>query len=195
MAEPSLPSQDLINDFVGNAHGNLARVKELLAQYPSILNASAAWQETAIEAASQTGRLEIINLLLAAGAPTSICTEAVLGRFDNVKAYLDSDPAQANATGAHGISVLYHAVIRGHTPIAQLLLDHGADVNADGREAGNPPIHGAVMFNQPAMIEWLLARGANMNAKNHESKTPLTAALEGGKVEVADRLRRQGAVE
>ena len=43
------------------------------------------------------------------------------------------------------------------------------------------------------MIEWLLARGANVNAKNYEGKTPLTAALEGGKTEVAERLRRQGA--
>ena len=193
MTEPSLPSQDLINDFVGNAHGNFARVQELLEQYPGILNQSAAWTETAIEAASQTGNLEIINLLLAAGAPTSICTEAVLGHLDKVKAYLDSDPARANATGAHGISALYHAVIRGQAEIAQLLVDRGAEVNAD--EDGNPPIHGAAMFNQPAMLELLLARGANVNAKNYEGKTPLTVALEGGKAEAVEILRRQGAVE
>ena len=45
------------------------------------------------------------------------------------------------------------------------------------------------------MIEWLLARGANVNAKNYEGKTPRTVALEGGKAVVAEILRRHGAVE
>ena len=186
-------TQALIDDFVGNAHGNFARVKELLDQYPDILNKNASWNEYAIEAASQTGSVEIIELLLKAGAPTSICTEAVLGHYDRVKAYLDSDPAQARAKGAHGISVLYHTIIRSQADIAQLLLDRGAEVNAG--EGGSPAIHGAVMFNRPEMIEWLLARGANVNIKNHEGKTPLKAALDGKKDEIAEILRRHGGNE
>ena len=187
------PSPDIIDDFVGNAHGNFARVKELLTQYPSLVNANASWNERAIEAASQVGSVEIIEFLIAAGAPTSICTEAVLGHKDKVQAYLDSDPAQAHAKGAHGISVLYHAIIRGQADIAHLLLSRGADVNAG--EGGSPPIHGAVMFNRPDMIEWLLARGANVNLKNYEGKTPLKAALDRNKNELTDRLRQHGGVE
>ncbi len=186
-------SQDLIDDFVGNAHGNFERVKELLAQQPALLNAKASWGEYAIEAAAQVGSVEIAEFLLAAGAPTSICTEAMLGHLDNVRAYLDADPAQANAKGAHGISVLYHAIIGGQTGIADLLLARGADLNAGA--GGSPAIHGAILFNRPEMVEWLLQRGANVQLKNHEGKTPLQAALEGKKSKIAELLRRHGGIE
>jgi len=192
VTNPDLP-QSIIDDFVGNAHGNFARVKELLEQHPDLLNANASWNEHAIEAASQVGSVEIANFLLAAGAPTSICTEAMLGHHDNVKAYLDSDPAQANAKGAHGISVLYHAVIRANKDIAELLLSRGADVNAGA--GGSPAIHGAVMFNRPEMVEWLLAKGADINLKNYESLTPLAAAFKQGKSGIADLLRQHGGIE
>jgi ankyrin repeat protein len=186
-------SQDLIDDFVGNAHGNLARVKELLAEHPTLLNATASWGEEAIQAASQVGSAEIAEFLLAEGAPTSICTEAMLGHIDAVKAYLDSDPALANARGAHELSALYHAVIRSQQDIAQLLLDRGAQVNDD--EGKSPALHGAVMFNRPGMVEWLLAHGADPNLYNYKGKTPLKAALEKKKLEIAELLRRYGGSE
>jgi ankyrin repeat protein len=184
-------SQNLIDDFVGNAHGNFARVKELLEQYPDLLNANASWGEYAIEAASQVGSVEIAEYLLAKGAPASICTEAMLGHFDKVKAYLDSDPDQASATGAHGLSALYHAAIRSNTDIAQLLLERGADVNEG--EGKSPALHGAIMFNRPDMVEWLLARGADPTLRNREGKTPLKAALDRKKPEIAELLRQRAA--
>lgn len=190
---PSIPPQEIIDDFVGNAHGNFARVKELLTQYPSLLNANASWNERALEAASQVGSVEIAEYLLAAGAPTGICTEAMLGHAERVNAYLEADPSQANAKGAHGISVLYHALIRGHQDIGEMFLAAGAEVNAGA--GGSPAIHGVVMFNQPAMIEWLLGRGADLNIKNYEGLTPLAAALKQGKTEIAEMLRRRGAAE
>ncbi len=192
MTNPDLP-QSLIDDFVGNAHGNFARVKELLEQHPDLLNANASWNEHAIEAASQVGNVEIANYLLAAGAPTNICAEAMLGHLDKVKAYLDSDPAQANAKGAHGISALYHAVIRANKDIAELLLARGADVNAGA--GGSPAIHGAVMFDRPEMVEWLLARSVDANIKNYEGLTPLAAATKQAKTAIADLLRQHGGVE
>ncbi len=184
------PTQELIDEFVGNAHGNFARVKELLAQYPSILNASASWKETAIEAASQTGQKEMAEYLLAAGAPTGICTAAMLGLTDRVKEFLKADRAQADARGAHGIPALYHAVIRNHEDIAGILLAHGADVNLD--EGKNPAIHGAVLFRQPAMVEWLIAHGAHVNAKNYEGMTPLAVAMKHENTQMADLLKRNG---
>ncbi|MGH2522814.1 MAG: ankyrin repeat domain-containing protein, partial [Anaerolineales bacterium] len=185
-----LPPQEIIDDFVGNAHGNFARVEALLEQYPALLNASASWNETAIEAAAQTGQVEIANLLLAAGAPFTICTTAMLGQTDRVAEFLKTDPAQAHAKGAHGISVLYHAVIRGNRDIAEMLLAHGAAVNAGA--GGSPALHGAVLFRQPEMVDWLLMRGADPNILNYEKKTPLRVALDGGMDEIAERLRQHG---
>ena len=122
-------SQDLIDEFVANAHGNLLRVQELLGQHPTLLNANASWDETALAAAAQVGRRDIAEFLLAAGAPLDICTAAMLGRVDAVTSFLRADQGLAHATGAHGIPVLYHAAITNRKQVAKLLLAAGTDVN------------------------------------------------------------------
>jgi len=188
-----VPTQDIIDTFVGSAHGDFAKVKELLAPYPVLINTSASWVETAIEAAAQTGQVEIAEFLLEHGAPKSICTATMLGHIEEVAQALHQDPNQANAKGAHGISVLYHAVIRGQAGIAQMLLDYGADVNTGS--GGSPALHGAVMFDRPDMAEWLLARGADVNILNYEHKTPLKAAIDMKRETVAHVLRMQGGKE
>ena len=61
MNATAVPSQETIDQFVGNDHGNLAIVKELLEKYPSIIIANTSSTETVIEAATQTGRVEIVK--------------------------------------------------------------------------------------------------------------------------------------
>ena len=117
----------------------------------------------------------------------------MLGRAADVAAMLPNQPLGANATGAHGIPLLYHAAITGHRDIAESLLAHGADV--DGGRGGSPALHGAVMFNRPAEAEWLLHHGADLNIPNFDNKTPLAAALEMKHDEVAQVLRAHGGVE
>jgi hypothetical protein len=74
-------SQDLVEQFVLAAHGNAARVRELLAREPALLNARwARFNETALEAASHMGNRAIAEDLLAAGAPLTIYTAAILSR-------------------------------------------------------------------------------------------------------------------
>ena len=57
----------VVEELVGNAHGNLARVRELLDVHPAALNLKAPWNETAIEAATQMGDKPIIELLIGRG--------------------------------------------------------------------------------------------------------------------------------
>ena len=168
------PTQDQKNNFVGVAHGDFAAVQALLSEMPDLVNAVAIWGETPIQAATQTGSEDIIEILLAAGAPMDICTAAVLGKRDMVEQMLLADPEQAQALGAHGIPLMYFPVIKGFRDIAELALQHGAPVN--GGDGVTPPLHGAVVFNQPAMAAWLLAHGADVNALNFEKKTPLAVA-------------------
>jgi len=186
-------TQQVIDEFVGASHGDLARAKELLAQHPDVLEARARWDETALGAAAHSGQKEIAEFLLSAGAPLDICTASMLGMASRVAAMLEADPRLAGAKGAHGIPVLFHAAIRGHKQVAELLLAHGTDVNAGA--GGNTALHGAAMFGQTSMAEWLLARGADVNTLDYEGKTPLRQAVEHGHGDVADLLRRHGGTE
>jgi hypothetical protein len=120
------PRQDLklVGEFVGAAHGDFAKVKALLGQEPALLNAAHDWGggswETALGAASHVGNREIAEYLLSKGAPVTICTAAMLGQLELVKAIIKAHPAQRQALGAHGIPLLDHAKAGGEQAKAVL---------------------------------------------------------------------------
>jgi hypothetical protein len=160
--------QSVVEELVGNAHGNLARVRELLDVHPAALNLKAPWNETAIEAATQMGDKPIIELLIGRGAPVDFFTACVLGRMDEVKADLEADPSRVHARGVHDLPALYFAAIGGDLEIAKRLLDGGADVNAKAESAA--PIHGAVMGGSAAMVRLLLEQGADPSLPDYKGR-------------------------
>jgi hypothetical protein len=103
----------LVHEFVGNAHGNLARVKELLEIEPALVNSCWDWGEgdweTGLGAASHMGNRPIAEYLLARGARLDIFAAAMLGRVDVVHATLSAFPAMTDSLGPHGIPLLAHA--------------------------------------------------------------------------------------
>lgn len=120
---PALPTE-LVQEFVGKAHGDLARVKELLDQQPGLLNACWDWGagdwETGLGAAAHMGRVDIANYLLDRGARLDIFAAAMLGRLEVVKAIIAAEPAARTAPGPHGISLSAHAKAGGDAAAAVL---------------------------------------------------------------------------
>jgi ankyrin repeat protein len=184
------PTQEELRPFVLAAHGNFAAVKELLAAQPVLLNARFQdFNETALEAAAHTGQREIAQYLLDAGAPLTICAAAMLGRTEDVAAFLASDPTLANSAGAHGIPLLFHVALSGKTEIADLLVAHG------GGDGASPALNAAAPRGHRAMVAWLLAHGADPNTPNFQGKLPMRLALDNGQTEIADLIREHGGRE
>jgi ankyrin repeat protein len=117
---------------------------------------------TALLYAARDGRIEIARTLIAANA-------------------------NVNQVEANGVSPLLMAITNNHIDVARLLLDHGADVNADVSASdwwGRTPLWAAVDLrdlevnktddngvDRPAalqLIQALLDRGANVNARTKE---------------------------
>jgi ankyrin repeat protein len=165
---PQAVPQTVIEECVGNAHGNLARVEELITQYPAAVNARAPWNETPIEAATQMGNKPIIDLLLRHGAPLDFFTACVLGRTDQVRTELAANPDQAEARGVHDLPTLYFAAIGGQRDVADLLLASGAGVNEHCQAAA--PLHGALMGGHPDMVRWLLEHGADPTLPDYKGR-------------------------
>jgi ankyrin repeat protein len=180
-------SQEMIDEFVVAAHHDLPFVKEKLAERPDLINENATWIETPIQAAAHVGNREIAEYLLDQGAPLDICTAAMLGLADDVRALLDEDPGLYEAEGAHRIPVMFFPTINGYIPIAQMLLDAGSAINTD--EGRQSPLHGAAIFGQTEMAQWLLDHDANPYAKDYEGATPLDRAEANGHEAVAALLR------
>jgi ankyrin repeat protein len=193
MVETTAPTQELIDQFVGNAHGNLTAVKELLEEYPSIISLNASWIETAVQAAAQTGQVEIVNYLIDHGADYDICTAAMLGNLDCMDDFLKENPDSIHARGAHGLPLLYFPVIHSRIAVANYLLEQGADPNTASPE-GITPLHAAIMFSQLDMAKWLLEHGAGPNP-SYEGKTPLAMAREKNQAELVDLLYKYGGLE
>ena len=193
MPESTTPTQDLIDQFVGNAHGNFTAVKALLEKYPSIISLNASWSETAVQAAAQTGQVEIVNFLIEHGADYDICTAAMLGNLDCMDDFLEENPDSINMRGAHGLPLMYFPAIHSRIAVAEYLFEHGADPNAASPD-GITPLHTAVMFNQPGMAKWLLEHGADPNP-TYEGKTPLAMAMEKNQTELVDLLHTYGGLE
>jgi uncharacterized protein len=192
------PSTELtteqIREFVLAGHGNMARVKELLAETPTLLNAAYRWRdddyETALQAAAHVGNRPIAEYLLAQGAPLDICTAAMLGRQAEVERFVAGDPAQIDAVGAHGISLLTHAALSGDLALVQWLSAHGA------RAGMSAALHNAVSLEHVELVRWLLLHGdPDLGWKNYEGKTALAVAAERGWEPIVQLLREHGATE
>jgi len=118
-AEPAVlenfPSQPVteVKEMVGVAHGNIARVRELLSTRPTLANATWDWGfgdwETALGAASHVGNREIAEVLLANGAYPTLFSAAMMGHVDVVKAMVAARPGVQRTAGPHSISLLAHA--------------------------------------------------------------------------------------
>ncbi len=188
MTEEGAGVQELIDELVGNAHDNLARVQEILSVHPELVNARARWGETPVQAAAQMGDKAITEYLLNMGAPLDICTAAMLGMADTVNVFLIDDPKQAHARGAHGIPILYFTIPHEELAIADRLRRSGAGVNEGAGMM--TPLHGAALFNKPDMALWLLKCGAHRDDKDFNGKTPLQIAEEKGSEDVAALLRK-----
>jgi hypothetical protein len=124
------PTPEEIREFVIAAHGDVDKVKTMLAAQPALLNLAHPWSETdsetAIQAASQVGNVALAEFLLAQGAPLAIYTAAMLGRRDDVTRLLAADPGLAKARGAHGIPLLPHAAMSGDVALVSALHAAGA---------------------------------------------------------------------
>ena len=131
----------VVGEFVGRAHSDLARVSELLAGYPTVINAHFDWGngdwESALGAAAHSGRKDIVEFLLSRGARIDIFTAAFLGKMNLVRAFLHETPSALHSHGPHGITLLEHAKKGGNREMIDYL-EHLIDPHK-GKKARHLP--------------------------------------------------------
>ncbi|MBT8269017.1 MAG: ankyrin repeat domain-containing protein [Flavobacteriaceae bacterium] len=112
----------LVKEFVGKSHSDPDRVKELLKEHPTLLNAAHDWKfgdfETGLGAASHVGNKELVRYFLDHGAQANIFTMALFGQLDLLKQMLEFSPKTLHAKGPHGFTLLHHAERGGEKGLA-----------------------------------------------------------------------------
>lgn len=103
----------LVKQFVIAGHGQLDKVKEMLAAQPALINATWDWGggdfETALGGASHMGRADIARFLLENNARMDLFAAAMLGRLDIIKAAAAAFPNIIRVPGPHKIPLIAHA--------------------------------------------------------------------------------------
>jgi len=106
--------------------------------------------------------------------------EEVLARInDAISDYMFSPAKTASDVGSAGDYPLHKVAIWGDVDAAEVLLAHGADINARG-EDDDTPLHRALMGGHPEMVRFLLSRGADPDLKDRYGHSPRDAAFAAG---------------
>ena len=94
-----------------------------------------------------------------------------------------------NALNQAGESALMMAALKGNLVGAEMLLARGAKVN----QSGWSPLHYAAAGPDPKMVQWLIDRGADVDATSPNGTTPLMMAAQYGSEASVDLLLSHGA--
>jgi len=87
---------------------------------------------------------------------------------------------------------LFYASTQGNLKVAQLLIKHGADVNAQ-HSVGWRPLHTASYHGHLEILRFLIRSGADVNSREPNNLAPLHLASEYGHLEVVRALLESGA--
>jgi len=172
--------------------GEFERVKAMVSADPTIIDARSRTGESAILTAVYHRQKEIVNLLVARGAPLTIFEACAAGELERVERLVNA--GTINEYSADGWTPLHLAAFFGHTKVAEHLLSHDADVTARSRNPnGNTPLHAALAGNHKFVAGLLIGRGADVNAPDAAGWRPLHLAAANNNLDAIKALIAQGA--
>lgn len=96
-------------------------------------------------------------------------------KLDILKEVLTKKPSVVNASDRDGYTPLHKACYNNNVEMAKLLLQYGADPNAE-TELGWIPLHSACKWNNAECVALMLQHGSDINATSHGHQTPLHIA-------------------
>lgn len=148
-----------------------AQYNRFIAEHKALLTASARPYGTALMWALEFEKKEAALALLRAGIaiPDGVVTLAARGGMDELIPLLI-------ARGAREVDrdhAMHAAAKYGHASTLRLLLSLGASANEPAQNDGFTPLHLAVQERRIEAIKILIEAGADLEAKDHNGKTPL----------------------
>jgi hypothetical protein len=89
---------------------------------------------------------------------------------------LANNPVLVHATDGDGNTLLHIAAAYGNTPVVELLIAHGADVNAVN-EAEETPLFDIFPYRSEQIAQLIIDAGGNIHHQTDLLRTPLSAAI------------------
>ena len=192
--------------FTAARAGLLDTARHMLKEDPNLVNIRDYLGYTPLQCASLIyGACEeaeaVMDYLLAKGAEIDILTASHFGMLGAAQDLLENNPSCATNTDADGFTPLHWVgrTRRGSKDsfvrITELLIQNGADVNAQGEVWGNwRPMHTLAEWSGLAeQADLMLDAGADINAETDTGWTPLDLAIDRKREDMICHLRTKGA--
>jgi len=174
------------------------------------VNAKDAMGYTPLFYAAQNGKEDVAELLIAGGADVNVRDQlgntplhyaAVSGHYDVCRLLLD-EGANSGARNLMGGTPMAMAKAQGHSEIVELLSKHkSGEIESELAEPTQPSklseateaLFGAVMDGDANQVKLYLSKGADVNAKDRQTWTPLHVAIWEGHKAIAEELIAKSA--
>ncbi|OWK44361.1 ankyrin repeat domain-containing protein [Fimbriiglobus ruber] len=175
----------------------LIPIVRFLIEQGADLNASSDYGESGLSVSSGAGRLDVVRVLLEAGADpaplewTLLHLVVAFGSLERIRLQIQAGD-DLNARDRWGRTAWLMSVLTGDIEKAELLLTAGANIEDRGRD-GKTPLMCAAKRADVAMTRWLLERGADPNSANEHGYTVLHMAAGAGSQECVRLLLNAGA--
>jgi ankyrin repeat protein len=110
------------------------------------------------------------------------------GFYDLARHIVGKHPEHINARGGRMVTPLVAALHEKHFEVAELLHQHGADVDVRSNWLDTPPLVTACIDGTLDIVQWLLNHGADVNAASNEPCAPIHSAVGWDRLEVVRTL-------
>ena len=179
-------------------------VEHLINKNPQDVNADGGYCVRPLIAALAGEHFQTADLLRHNGADLDVRGQdgrnplhgaAFSGKLEVVRILIEYNPAYIDARDEQGETPLHWATTGDNFKdgsVLRLLLEHGADINAQG-QTGRTPLHVASQFGAQEVVRVLLKHGADVELKMNGGSTALQEAAQFRRDEVVKLLREHGA--
>lgn len=173
------------------------KTQAMLKEHPEFArNETFFWGEGILLFAAKENNQKMIELLISNGAKVPNILKWTqfyyFERYDSA-VFLMKKGMNPNVMSWHQVTILHDMAQKGNIQKAELLLDHGAEINSVEEEYQSTPLGMAVRWGHAEMVEYLLAQGADPNKAGAPWATPMAWAIKKGRTEIEKILANAGA--
>ncbi|GAA6023157.1 hypothetical protein JCM11491_003282 [Sporobolomyces phaffii] len=143
----------------------------------ALRNTDPSTRQTSLHIAANAGRLDVVEWLLEQGVEKDISRDAAgetvlhcaaaKGFVEILALYLDQFQFVVDWANSKGMTPLHTAAMRGELESAQILIEHGADINAPDLQ-GSTPLHYALSYGKLSVVKMLVEHDCETDLKNNQ---------------------------
>ena len=122
---------------------------------------------------------------------TALWSAACYGHVKIVQLLLGIHGINIDASDNNSCTPLLISLFNGHTEIAHLLINKGADANTPS-DLGHTPLHAAAIIGSEEISKKLLDMGCNGLARSQDGQTPFLRAVWSDSIRIVDMLFEKG---